>query len=430
MAYPTLTPASNTSVSRLPVTGAVDNVNSSDNPLPYGVYITHARSAAALNAFKEGAADQVTYVYKKLGGDVLDIEITEHQVYAAYEEACLEYSYLVNVHQAKNVLGSTLGSTTGSFDSDGELVDGNSLSGSDIALRYPRFDFQYAKTIGNAVSTEAGIGGTIPIYSASFNAVTEQQDYDLQSIISSSAATESAYPYYNKVGDKRVTIRKVYYKTPQAMWRFYGYYGGLNTVGNLSYYGQFSDDSTFEVIPTWQNKSQAMAFEDSIYTRTSHFSYEIKDNMLRIFPEPHSGGPTKYWVEFTVEEDPWTEEGGSDDGITGVNNMNTLPFENIPYDNINAIGKQWIRRFALALSKEMLGLIRSKFASIPIPNESVTLNGPALVSEAKDEQTNLREELKTVLDEMTYPKLAEQDSSVSDSAQNILKNIPPSLFVG
>ena len=430
MAYPTLTPASNTSVSRLPVTGAVDNVNSSDNPLPYGVYITHARSAAALNAFKEGAADQVTYVYKKLGGDVLDIEITEHQVYAAYEEACLEYSYLVNVHQAKNVLGSTLGSTTGSFDSDGELVDGNSLSGSDIALRYPRFDFQYAKTIGNAVSTEAGIGGTIPIYSASFNAVTEQQDYDLQSIISSSAATESAYPYYNKVGDKRVTIRKVYYKTPQAMWRFYGYYGGLNTVGNLSYYGQFSDDSTFEVIPTWQNKSQAMAFEDSIYTRASHFSYEIKDNKLRLFPKPYSGGPKTYWVEFTVEEDPWTEEAGSDDGITGVNNMNTLPFENIPYDNINAIGKQWIRRFALALSKEMLGLIRSKFASIPIPNESVTLNGPALVSEAKDEQTNLREELKTVLDEMTYPKLAEQDSSVSDSAQNILKNIPPSLFVG
>jgi hypothetical protein len=110
--------------------------------------------------------------------------------------------------------------------------------------------------------------------------------------------------------------------------------------------------------------------------------------------------------------------------------MNTLPFENIPYDNINSIGKQWIRRFALALSKEMLGLIRSKFATIPIPNESVTLNGPALVSEAKEEQNALRDELKTVLDEMTYPKLAEQDSSMSDSAQNILKNIPPSLYVG
>jgi len=433
MAYPTLTPSSNTSVSRLPVTGTVANVNSSDNPLPYGVYIDHARTQAALDAFKEGAADQVTYVYKKLGGDVLDIEITEYQVYAAYEEACLEYSYLVNVHQAKNVLGTVMGSTTGSFDSDGELVSAHPLSGSEIALRYPRFDFQHAKTVGNSISTEAGIGGTKPIYSASLDAVVDQQDYDLQSIISNTSLTDMDSPFYQKLGtygDKRVTIRKVYYKTPNAMWRFYGYYGGLNTVGNLSYYGQYSDDSTFELIPTWQNKAQAMAFEDAIYTRASHFSYEIKDNNLRLFPKPYTGGPTKYWVEFTLEEDPWEGEGENADGRTGVNNMNTLPFENIPYDNINSIGKQWIRRFALAVSKEMLGLIRSKFATIPIPNESVTLNGPALVSEAKEEQNMLRDELKTVLDEMTYPKLAEQDSQMSDSAQNVLKNIPPSLFVG
>ena len=433
MAYPTLTPASTTSVSRLPITGTVANVNSADNPLPYGVYIDHARSEAALSAFKAGAADQVTYVYKKLGGDVLDIEITEYQVYAAYEEACLEYSYLVNVHQAKNVIGTVLGSSTGSFDSDGELTSGHALSGSEIALRYPKFDFQHAKTIGNSVSTEAGIGGAKPIYSASLDATVGQQDYDLQSIISDTSLTDTDSPFYGKLGatgDKRVTIRKVYYKTPNAMWRFYGYYGGLNTVGNLSYYGQYSDDSTFELIPTWQNKAQAMAFEDSIYTRTSHFSYEIKDNKLRLFPKPYTSGPTKYWVEFTLEEDPWQSTSGLADGVVGVNNMNTLPFENIPYDNINSIGKQWIRRFALALSKEMLGLIRSKFATIPIPNESVTLNGPALVSEAKEEQNALRDELKTVLDEMTYPKLAEQDAQVSDSAQTVLKNIPPSLFVG
>ena len=430
MAYPTLTPASTTSVSRLPVTGTVDNVNSSDNPLPYGVYIDHARSSAALTAFKQGAADQVAYVHKKLGGDVLDVEITEYQVYAAYEEACLEYSYLVNVHQAKNVLGSTLGAGTGSFDNDGELVGGDTLSGSEVAVKYPKYKFDYALRVGDAVSTEAGIGGTTPIYSASFDAVVDQQDYDLQNIISSSAATETGYPFFEKVGDKRVTVRKVFYKTPNAMWRFYGYYGGLNTVGNLSYYGQYSDDSTFELIPTWQNKSQAMAFEDSIYTRASHFSYEIKDNNLRLFPKPYSGGPTKYWVEFSVETDPWTEEDGKESGASGVNNMSTLPFENIPYDNINSIGKQWIRRFALALCKEMLGLVRSKFATIPIPNESVTLNGSDLLSQAKEEQSALRDELKTVLDELTYEKLAEKDSNIADSSQNVLKNVPPSVFVG
>jgi hypothetical protein len=433
MAYPTLTPSSTTSVSRLPITGSTDNVNATDNPLPYGVYIDHAPTAESKNAFKQGAADQVAYVYKKLGGDVLDIEITEYQVYAAYEESVLEYSYLINVHQAKNVLSTVLGSTTGSFDNDGELRASHSLSGSDIALRYPKFDFQHAKTVGNSVSTEAGLGGEVPIYSASFDTVVSQQDYDLQSIVSNTSTTDTASPFYQKLGsngDKRITVRKVFYKTPNAMWRFYGYYGGLNTVGNLSYYGQYSDDSTFELIPAWQNKSQAMAFEDAIYTRASHFSYEVKNNKLRIFPSPVSSGPTKMWIEFTVEEDPWEGEGENSDGRTGVNNMNTLPFENIPYDNINSIGKQWIRRFALALSKEMLGLVRSKFATIPIPNESVTLNGPSLVTEAKAEQQALRDELKTVLDELTYPKLAETDSSVSDSAQNILKNIPPSVFVG
>jgi len=430
MAYPTLTPSSTTSVSRLPVTGNVDNVNPADNPLPYGVYVDKASSHHAIAGFLTGAVDQVAYAYRKLGGDVLDIEITEHQVYAAYEEACLEYSYLVNVHQAKNVLGSVLGSSTGSFDSDGQMSGSHSLSGSNVALKYPKFSFQYAKRIGDAVSTESGLGGSTPIYSASFDSTLDQQDYDLQEIISGSAALSSSFPYFEKLGDKRITIRKVYYKTPNAMWRFYGYYGGLNTVGNLSYYGQYSDDSTFELIPTWQNKAQSMAFEDSIYTRASHFSYEIKDNKIRIFPKPYSGGPAKYWVEFTVKTDPWTEEAGKEDGASGVNNMNTLPFENIPYDTINSIGKQWIRRFALALSKEMLGLIRSKFASIPIPNESVTLNGPSLVSEAKAEQQALRDELKTVLDELTYEKLAEKDSNVSDSSQNILKNIPPSVFVG
>ena len=193
-----------------------------------------------------------------------------------------------------------------------------------------------------------------------------------------------------------------------AMWRFYGYYGGLNVVGNMSTYGQYADDSTFEVIPAWQNKSQAMAFEDSIYTRISHFSYEIKNNKLRIFPDTTSVSPKTMWVEFDVTSNAWTESGGDDTGIRGVNNMNTLPFENIEYLNINSIGKQWIRRFALAVCKEMLGNIRSKFASIPIPGNNVTLNGPALVSEAKTEQAALRDELKEILAEMEYPKLAEE----------------------
>ena len=172
------------------------------------------------------------------------------------------------------------------------------------------------------------------------------------------------------------------------MWRFYGYYGGLNTVGDLSSYGQYADDSAFQLVPTWQNKAQALAFEDAIYTRMSHFSYEIKDNKLRVYPIPQISTPTKMWIQFSVQQDPWTE-GVYDEGINGVNNMNTLPFDNIPYANINSIGKQWIRKYALALCKEMLGQIRGKFNSIPIPGESITLNHAELLSQAKEEQQQL-----------------------------------------
>jgi hypothetical protein len=201
------------------------------------VYTARASSHHAIAGFMTGAVDQVAYVYQKLGGAILDIEITEYQVYSAYEEACLEYSYLVNVHQAKNVLGSTLGASTGSFDSDGQMSGSHALSGSNIELRYPKYDFQYAQRVGDAVSTQVGIGGSTSIYSASFDAVVDKQDYDLQSIIKTTSTSDSDSPFYQKLGsngDKRITVRKVYYKTPNVMWRFFGYYGGLNTVGKTN----------------------------------------------------------------------------------------------------------------------------------------------------------------------------------------------------
>jgi len=429
----TLTPASTMSKSVLPSTGSVNDV---DAVVPYRVYSKTTSDFYDFNFFS-GAADQVTYVYRKLGGDVLDIELTTANVYAAYEEAVLEYSYILNIHQANNSLSSFLGHSTGAFDhlgnlkSTGDTSLSSSLGGTQVALKYPRFDFGYARRASEAAGAEAGVGRGQAEYSASFDVTIGQQDYDLQTIISSSAIASGSLPYFNKVGNKKILVKKVFYKTPAAMWRFFGYYGGLNVVGNLHSYGQFSDTSTFELIPAWHNKAQAMAFEDSIYTRMSHFSYELKDNKLRIFPIPYHRGPSKMWVQFSIPSDPFSEEAsGTDTGIDGINNMNTLPFANLPYKSINSIGKQWIRRFALSLCKEILGQIRSKFQTIPIPGESVTLNGSDLLTQAREEQDKLREELKTTLAEMTYSKLAQIDSETMDASINIQKKIPLSVFVG
>ena len=413
MAFPTLTPTSQQSAIVLPPTGTAGDVLSS---LPFGIYTT--------GSFISGAVDQVAYTYRKLGGDILDLEIKAENVYANYEEAVLEYSYLVNLHQAKNTLGSTLGNPTGSFDEDGNVISGQS----GVELKYPKFNFGYAMKVGQQFSHEAGFGGTTPIYSASFDTVNNQQDYNLQTIVSASALA-GGVPYENIDRTKRIVIRDVFYKSPRAMWRFYGYYGGLNVVGNLHSYGQYADDSSWQVIPVWQNKLQAMQYEDHLYTRTSHYSYEIINNNLRLFPTPDGTTEKQFWFRFSIRESTWDDE--YNDGQDGVNNMNTLPFENIPYESINSIGKQWIRRFCLALSKGTLGQVRSKFGNnVPIPGDNVTLNGADLLSQAKEEQDKLRTELKEQLEAMTYDKLIETDKNIVENTNNIQKFVPTGIFVG
>jgi len=408
MAYPDLLPANSNSISTLTSTGSVSEVA---QYLSFGIY-------ASSPTFLSGAADQVSYVYNQMGGQILDIELHRQNVYTAYEDAVLEYSYLMNIHQAKNSLGDILGATTGTFDHDGEIVTGEG-----VELKFPKFTYAYGRNVGHAIGGFAGVGGYDDIYSSSFSVNISQQDYDLQKIVSSS--------FPSLVGNKRILVRKVYYITPQATWRFFGYYGTINVVGNLSTYGQFSDDSTFEIIPVWQNKLQAMAYSDALYTRYSHYSYRIRNNKLRLYPMPTTHFPTTMWMEFSIPSDPWDEDADKESGVNGVNNMNTAPFANISYEHINSIGKHWIRRYALSIAKGILGGIREKIKSgIPIPGDTIQLNGSELISQSVEEKEKLREELKTVLDELTYEKLSEIDAKKSENSKNVLKNIPMAIYRG
>ena len=168
---------------------------------------------------------------------------------------------------------------------------------------------------------------------------------------------------------------------------------------------------------------------DNLYTSSNVDT--VKNDQLRIFPQSVQTGPKKMWVDFFVAGDtPWENDTDVDYGVNGINNINALPFENTPYQNINSIGKQWIRRFALALAKEMLGNIRSKFTTIPIHGESVTLDGPALISQGQGDQEKLREELKTILDELTYTKVAQSDVELSDAVNSVEKRVPMLIYPG
>ena len=437
MPNPTLSPVSTSPATILPSSGststlAPDGAGALSNYF-LGIYADIDSELYDIN-FINGASDQVAYTFKKLGGDVLDIELTVGNIYSAYEEAVLEYSYQINIHQAKNVLSDLLGMSTGTFDHTGQMIGGDAKDYA-VNLSFPRFEFGYAKRVADGIAVAAGAGGNQTMYSASFNTAGGTQDYDLQKIISDAStnnldeASQEPVPYAGLVGNKKVRIERVFYKTPQSMWRFFGYYGGLNVVGNLNYYGQFSDDTTFEIIPSWHNKLQAMAYEDHIWTRLSHYSYEIHNNKLRLFPIP-DGFVQSMWVQFSIDTDGWIEDDDRKYGNDGINNMNTLPFDNVPYKNINAIGKHWIRSYAMAMATGMLAQVRGKFTSLPIPGDSVTLNAGDLATLSSTAAIALKEELKAILDEMSYKALAEKDAAMVTAIDTVQQEIPMLIFQG
>ena len=415
-----LSPLSTANAKVLPATGLPGDV--SEN-LAYGIYTT--------DAFYSGAADQVSYVHGKLGGNILDIELEVGNVYKAYEESCLEYSYLLNTHQAKNVLSDMLGGATGSFDEDGEFAAYRSDTTIKPNLKFPRFTLAYSAHVASSVATQAKMGGHERIYSASFDITADDQDYDLQAVIYSASLSASS-EFTGAVGNNKIIIEKVYYKLPSSAWRFFG--GGVKTNSHghgYTTYGQHGSDSTFEVSPVWQQELYASAYENALKVRSSHFSYELKNNRIRVYPIPTNNGfPEKMWINFRVVNEAYEEETDRRYGADGINNMNSLPFPNVPYGNINSIGKHWIRRFCLALCKETLGQVRSKIGSVPIPGNDITLNGSALISEGQQEQEKLREELKAVFDELTYGKLAEGDQQLQASTEEVLKRVPHGIYTG
>jgi len=118
---------------------------------------------------------------------------------------------------------------------------------------------------------------------------------------------------------------------------------------------------------------------------------------------------------------------GDDQTLYGVSGPQNVPLGNIPFKNITQPGRQWIRQYTLALCKELLGLIRSKFQSIPIPNADLQLNGSDLISQAREDKEKLTTQLKEFLDTLTNAKLMEQQALLAENLQKQLKYIPMPL---
>ena len=370
------------------------------NATPFGAFDDDSE-------FKTEADQMVVFVKRKMGDDVLSVELTKKQIFANMEEASLEYSSILNQYQAKSQLVNFLGYSTGSMSGSQE--------------KYVRDNLEYLTRFAEPYAMEAGIGGSYNSVSGSIQLAGNRQDYDMYTELKD----EAGAPIFDNARGK-LKIAEVFHFNPQAAYRFFDTTSAINYLNNEFSFESFTPETIFYVLPVFEDILRAGQLDLSNRVRRSNYSYEVNGTKIRIFPTPTMGSTKKLWIRVRQYPDPMSPS-YKDETIHGVSNMSNIPFGNLTYSRINSIGKQWIRQYTLSLSREQLGLIRSKFGNIPIPGGDVTLNGSELVTQGREDQTNLKTQLKEMLETMTYDKLIEIQSTRAEQMNKQLRYVPMPL---
>ena len=372
---------------------------------PYGFYDSDTHFSGSGNHSVDKFAD---WSAKRLGYPIVEVELQDVQFYACYEESITEYSAQVNQFNIRDNMLALQGQETGSGASKTDLTHRK------LTPTIGR-NIQLAEQYGS----EAGVGGTIDYKTGSIEISSGSQVYDLDTLYADV-----------KEGGDAIEIRKIHYEGSPAITRYFDPYAG---TGDGSYnmldsfgWGNNSPAVSFMMMPMYADilKVQAIEFNDQI--RKSAYSFELRNNKLRIFPNPTSTYTLHF--EYIVKKDRDNTLQGTSDGV--ITDFSNAPFNNMTFADINEVGKQWIKKYGLALCKELLGTIRSKYASLPIPGAETTLDGDTLRSEAATEKETLVTQLREMLEQMSRKALLEADKDEAEFLNEKLNKVPIPIFIG
>lgn len=354
----------------------------------------------------------VNYVCTKLGYPIMDVELQDTQVYACFEEAVSVYAEEVYQSKIKDNYFSLEGATT------------SSLLNNQVVVPTINSIVNIADNFGSYV----GVGGLMTWYSASLSLTASQQAYDMQAwavqngIISSSTSD-------------RIIIQRIFYQSPPAINQYYDPFigGSINYQGATENFGwaSYSPGLNFQLFPVYWDIQRIQEIEMSNEVRVSKYTFELTNNVLKIFPAPDMGGLV-LWFEYSLKSDyssvAKNSPYGSNQGL--VTNPSNVPYGTMTYSQINQPGKQWIYEYTLALSSELLGLIRGKYQQVAIPGSEVTLNGSDLIAKANTAKESLREKLRQDLDDMSRRSQLERKQSENESMSNTLNQVPLFIYIG
>ena len=370
-------------------------------PTPFGFFDSDSH-------FQGEADSLVPFVKRKLGDDILSVELTKKQIWACFEEAFCEYGSIINQYQAKSQLANLLGAATGSLK--------------DAEQKFPRENLEFMLRRAEPYSMEAGLGGSYDMVSGSIELEKDKQDYNLYTDLKDDSGT-ALFDRSENSPKSKIKVMEVFHFSPQAAYRFFDTTSAINYLNNEFSFESFTPETVFYVLPVFEDVLRGGMLDMSQRVRRSNYSYKITGKNIRIFPKPTQTNPKKLWMRVHYSPDPMNPS-YDDKSIDGVSNLSNIPYGRLIFERINSIGRQWVRQYTLALCKELLGMIRSKFSTIPIPGADLQLNGTDLLSQGREDKSELKTKLTEMLEELTYSKMLEDEASASENLTRILKGIP------
>ena len=352
--------------------------------------------------FKDDADKVATFCARRLGYPLMDVELQSGSFFACFEEAVTTYGNEVFQYKIReNYINMEGGDSTTNLN--------NKLINPSLAR---------VIAISQNYGTEAEVGGNVTKYTGSLELIRNKQEYDLDAWATAQGI---------KGG---IEVRKIFYESPPAILRYFDPYAGTGTgiqsLMDAFDFGSYSPGVNFLLMPASYDmlKIQAIEFNDQI--RRSAYSFEIVNNKLKVFPIPTRGGAL-FFEYFKLSE---KNNAFQQDGKDLITNVGEVPYDNILYRDINSVGRQWIYRYTLALAKELLGYIRGKYQTIPVPGSNTTLNQADLLQDARTEKEALLANLRDMLDQTSRQAQLEKQANESEFLQTTIKSVPMTIFIG
>jgi hypothetical protein len=356
--------------------------------------------------FQTDAEKIADWCAKRLGYPIQDVELQDLNFYACFEEAISEYGNQVNTYNTRDNLLNLQGMTTGS-----------NLTGKYVTPAFTGI-FKLTENYGS----EAGSGGDYTLYTGSIQVSINKSVYDLTDTSIVELETGS-------VASKDVIeIRRVFHDMAPAKIRFFDPFvgTGLGTQNMLDAFGfgNYSPGVSFMMMPLYADILRLQAIELNDQIRKSQYGFQITNNRIRITPIPQDN--FKIYFQYFLKADRDTPKTQS--GV--ISDYSNIPYNNVVYEQINDMGKQWIRKYTLALAMNMLGQVRGKYSTLPIPNSEITLNGADLVAQSNTDREALITELKETLDALSRQAQLERKQAEAESLQQQINKIPLAIYIG